>query len=196
LKRRQFITLIGGAIAAWPAVARAQQPAKPVIGFLHPATAESSTQVITAFRQGLGDTGFVEGRNVAIEFRWADGHNDRLPALAADLAAHRVTVIAAPGGDSSAFALKAATTTIPIISAFASDPVKNGLVASLNRPAGNLTGVAGFGIELMPKRLSFLCEGVPDAAVIDMLALQLPFPKVSESMGNHDSKIVDAGGVD
>jgi putative ABC transport system substrate-binding protein len=167
--RRRFIALLGGGAAAWPLAAQAQQPAMPVVGFLHPATPESSTSVVTAFRQGLGDTGYVEGRNVALEFRWADGHNERLPALAAELVGRRVAVIAAPGGDSSAFALKAATTTIPIVSAFASDPVKNRLVASLNRPAGNLTGVAGFGIELMPKRLSLLREAMPDAAVIDML---------------------------
>jgi putative tryptophan/tyrosine transport system substrate-binding protein len=168
MKRREFMTLVGGAVA-WPVIARAQQPVMPVIGFLHPATAESSTQVTMAFRQGLGDTGYVEGRNVAVEFRWAEGHNDRLPALAADLVGRRVAVIAAPGGDSSAFALKAATTTIPVVSAFASDPVTNGLVASLNRPGGNLTGVAQFGAELMPKRLAILCEAMPAAAVIDML---------------------------
>ena len=168
IRRRRFITLLGGAVA-WPLAARAQQPGMIVIGFLHPATAESSSAIITAFRQGLGDTGYVEGRNVAFEFRWADGHNDRLPALATELVERRVAVIAAPGGDSSAFALKAATSTIPIVCAFASDPVKNGLVASLNRPGGNLTGLAQFGIELMPKRLSLLCEAMPDATVIDML---------------------------
>jgi putative ABC transport system substrate-binding protein len=169
LRRRQFITLLGSAAAAWPLATRAQQPGMIVIGFLHPATAESSSAVITAFRQGLGDTGYVEGRNVAFEFRWADGHNARLPVLATELVERRVAVIAAPGGDSSAFALKAATSTIPIVCAFASDPVKNALVVSLNRPGGNLTGLAQFGIELMPKRLSLLCEAMPEATVIDML---------------------------
>jgi putative tryptophan/tyrosine transport system substrate-binding protein len=168
MRRRTFISLLGSA-AVWPLAAGAQPAAVAAIGFLHPATPESSTAVISAFRQGLGDLGYVEGRNFALEFRWAEGHNDRLPALAAELVGRRVAVIAAPGGDSSAFALKAATTIIPIVCAFASDPVRNGLVASLNRPGGNLTGVAQFGVELMPKRLSLLCEAMPDAAVIDML---------------------------
>ena len=169
MRRREFITLAGGAGVAWPFAVRAQQPAMPVIGFLHPATAESSARVLAAFRLGLGETGYVEGRNVALAFRWADGHNDRLPQLAAELVARRVNVIAAPGGDTSAFAVKAATATIPAVSAFASDPVKNGLVASLNRPGGNLTGVTQFAAELMPKRLALLCEAVPNAAVIDVL---------------------------
>jgi putative ABC transport system substrate-binding protein len=173
MKRREFITLLGGAAATpsllWPIAVRAQQPAMPVIGFLHPATAETSAPVIAAFRQGLSETGYVEGRNFALEFRWADGHNDRLPALAAELVGRRVAVIAAPGGDSSAFALKAATSTIPIVSNFVADPVNNRLVASLARPGGNLTGNVSFGAELMPKRLALLCEALPNAAVIDML---------------------------
>jgi putative tryptophan/tyrosine transport system substrate-binding protein len=141
----------------------------PVVGYIDAGSPEPAAQLVSAFRGGLGEIGFVEGRNVALEFRWADGHNDRLPQLAAELVARRVAVIAAPGGDSSAFAIKAATTTIPAVSAFASDPVKNGLVASLNRPGGNLTGVTQFAAELMPKRLALLCEALPNAAVIDML---------------------------
>jgi putative ABC transport system substrate-binding protein len=173
MKRREFISLLGGAAAtssvSCPLAAHAQQPAMPVVGFLHPATAETAAQVVAAFRTGLRMAGYVEGRNVEIDYRWAEGHNDRLPALAAQLVGRRPAVIAAPGGDSSAFALKAATTTIPIVSSFAGDPVTNGFVASLNRPGGNFTGVYRFGIELMPKRLELLCEVVPSATVIDLL---------------------------
>jgi putative tryptophan/tyrosine transport system substrate-binding protein len=167
--RRDFIALIGGATAAWPLAAHAQQPRMPLIGYLHPATPDTSMQTIAAFHQGLRETGYVEGNNIGIEYRWAEGRNNRLPALAANLASRPVAAIAAPGGDSSAFALKAATTAIPIVSLFASDPVKNGLVASLNRPGGNITGVVIFSAELMPKRLELLCEAVPNAIVIDAL---------------------------
>jgi len=169
MRRRDFIIFFGGASLVWPLAARAQPSDLPVIGFLHPASNETAASVITAFRQGLGETGHIEGRNVAIEYRFADGRNERLAALAADLVSGRVAVIAAPSGDSSAFAAKAATATIPIVSGFASDPVANGLVASLSRPGGNLTGVTQFGAELMPKRLQVLSEAVPDAAVIDVL---------------------------
>jgi len=140
-----------------------------VIGFLHPATAESSAQVLAAFRRGLGETGYVEGRNVALEFRWADGRNDRLPALAAELVGRRVAVIAAPGGDSSAFALKAATTTIPVVFIAGIDPVATGLVASMNRPEGNVTGVSVISRELNAKKLELLRELVPAAATIAVL---------------------------
>ena len=169
MERRQFITLLGGAAAAWPLGARAQPSAMPEIGFLHPATRDTAAQVVRTFHAGLNATGFVEGRNVTIEYRWAEGRNDRLPALAADLVARRVAVIAAPGGDSSAFALKAATTTIPIVSSFASDPITNRFVTSLNRPGGNITGGYRFGTELEPKRLEILCEALRGAAVIDLL---------------------------
>src|SRR5262245_4168753 len=169
MERRQFITLLGSAAVSWPLAARAQQSATPVVGFLHPATAETSLEIIEAFRQGLTETGYVEGRNVVIEYRFADGRNERLAALATDLASRRVAVIVAPGGDSSAFAAKAATATIPIVSSFASDPVRNGFVASLSRPGGNLTGVAQFSAELMPKRVEILSEAVPQAALIDVL---------------------------
>ena len=168
MKRRDFIAGVGSA-AAWPLAARAERPALPVIGFLHPQTAETAMQVMAEFRAGLETTGFVEGRNVAIEYRWAEGHNDRLPALALELARQRPAVIAAPGGDSSAFALKAATATIPIVSAFAADPVRNGFVASLNRPGTNFTGFYQFGGALEPKRLELLCEVVPGVSLIDLV---------------------------
>jgi putative tryptophan/tyrosine transport system substrate-binding protein len=167
MRRREFIAGLGAA-AAWPLAARAQQPAMLVIGFLHQQTAASAAEVVTAFRAGLSETGFVEGRNVAIEYRWAEGHNDRLPALAADLVRRQVAAIATQG-DSPAFALKALTTTIPIISSFASDPLRNGFVTNLSRPSGNFTGDYRFGSELEPKRLELLCEVTPNATVVDML---------------------------
>jgi len=167
--RREFITLLGGAAAVWPLAARAQWLAPPTIGFFTLGTQEGSTDFITSFRKGLSESGFVEGRNVAIEYRWADGQNDRLPALAAELAARHVAVIAATRGDTTARAAKAATATIPIVFVSASDPVTGGLVASLNRPGGNLTGVTRFSAELMPKRLQILSEVAADATVIDLL---------------------------
>jgi putative tryptophan/tyrosine transport system substrate-binding protein len=169
MRRREFIAGLGGTAVSWPLVARAQQGALPMIGFLFPQTAETALQVIAEFRAGLELTGFVEGRNVAIEYRWAEGHNDRLPALALELVRHGPAVIAAPGGDSSAFTLKAATTTIPIVSAFAADPVRNGFVASLNRPGSNFTGFYQFGGALEPKRLELLCEVTPSVSPIDLL---------------------------
>jgi putative tryptophan/tyrosine transport system substrate-binding protein len=167
MRRREFITGLGS-MAAWPQTAHAQQQAIPVIGLLNQQTAETTASSVAAFHSGLGASGFVEGRNVAIEYRWAEGHNDRLGALAADLVRLRVAVIATRG-DSPAFALKAATETIPIVCSFASDPVINGFVASLNHPAANFTGVYRFGSELEPKRLELLCEVIPQAAVIDLL---------------------------
>jgi ABC-type uncharacterized transport system substrate-binding protein len=167
MRRREFITLLGSAAAVRPFAARAQQV--PLIGFLHPQTAETIPQVLSEFRTALATAGFVEGRNVAIEYRWAEGHNDRLAPLALELVRRNPAVIAALGGDSSATALKAATTTVPIVSAFAADPVRNGFVASLNRPGTNFTGIYRFGGELEPKRLELLCELVPGASVIDLL---------------------------
>ena len=168
MRRRNFIVGLAGA-AAWPLAARAQRPALPVVGFLHPQTAETAKQIMAEFRAGLEATGFVEGRNVAMEYRWAEGHNDRLPALALELVRHGPEVIAAPGGDSSAFALKAATTTIPIVSGFAADPVRNGFVASLNRPSSNFDGVYPFGGALEPKRLELLREVASSVSLIDLL---------------------------
>ena len=167
MRRREFITFLGGA-AAWPIAARAQQTAMPVVGFLNAASAKSYARQLSAFLKGLGEAGYVDGQNVAIEYRWADGQNDRLPALASDLLHRQVTVIAATTTAAS-LAAKAATTTIPIVFETGADPVQLGLVPNLNHPGGNITGVTQINQEVTPKRLQLLHELVPAASIMALL---------------------------
>jgi putative ABC transport system substrate-binding protein len=169
VNRRDFITLLGGVAAVWPLAARSQQPAMPVVGFLGTSSLEKSGGgSLLAFKRGLAETSYVEDRNVTIEYRWADDQYDRLPALALELVRRRVAVLAAPGSP-AALPAKAATTVIPIVFMIGSDPVELGLVASLNRPGGNLTGVAYLNVEVAPKRLELLHEFVPTAKSIALL---------------------------
>jgi putative tryptophan/tyrosine transport system substrate-binding protein len=167
MKRREFIAALGGA-AVWPVVARGQQPAMPVVGYLQTGKSGSNPHFLTAFQQGLREAGYVQGRNVAVEFRWAEDQYDRLPALAADLVARRVSVIFA-GSLVASLAAKEATDAIPVVFSIGADPVKSGLVASFNRPGGNVTGVAALIESLGPKRLELLHELLPEAPIISML---------------------------
>jgi putative ABC transport system substrate-binding protein len=169
IRRREFIFTLGGAAAAWPLAARAQQPTTPVVGFLSSASPGLYEHRVRPFRQGLKEAGFVEGQSVEIDYRWAEGQHDRLPALAAQLVQRRVAVIVAAGGTPSAVAAKAATATIPIVFGVAVDPVEIGLVASLSRPGGNVTGVANLNVEVGPKRLELLHELLPSVTVIAVL---------------------------
>jgi putative ABC transport system substrate-binding protein len=181
IRRREFITLIGGA-AAWPMTASAQQPAMPVIGFLDLGSPRPMERVVTAFRQGLAKAGYVEGQSVAIEFRWAGSQSARLPALAAELVQRQVAVIFTGGWGGAALAAKAATSTIPIVFAYGGDPVKDGLVAGLNRPGGNITGVTAVNTQLVSKWLSLAGDLVPQATAIAFLSID------SSSIAYEDQK--------
>jgi putative tryptophan/tyrosine transport system substrate-binding protein len=169
LKRREFITLLGGAAVAWPLAARAQQPAMPVVGFIRDGSADSNARYMAAFRKGLNETGAIEGQNVTVEYHWLEGQYDRLPAVIADVVRRRVAVIAMPANTPAAIAVKAATATIPIVFGVGEDPVKLGLVASLARPGGNATGVNFLSTEVITKRMGLLRELVPTSVRVAVL---------------------------
>jgi putative ABC transport system substrate-binding protein len=169
VRRRDFIKSIGCATAAWPLIARAQQSSLPVIGFLNGQSSDALSHLVAAFRKGLNESGYAEGRNVAVEYRWAEGRVDRLPSLAAELVKRQVAVIAATGGDPTALAAKQATSRLPVVFTVGGDPVVLGLVASLNRPGGNITGISQINVALDPKRLEVLHELMPHVAAVAVL---------------------------
>jgi putative ABC transport system substrate-binding protein len=191
--RRQFITLLGSAAVTWPIVAQAQQPAMPVIGYLGPESPAAFASRVRAFQQGLSETGYVEGRNVVIEFRWAEGQHNKLPALAVELVGRSVNVIVAPGGAPAALAAKSATTKIPIIFEMGADPIAMRLVESLNRPGGNLTGVTSLNVQLTPKRLEILHEALASARVIAVLVN--PTSPTTDSQSKNLQAAADALGI-
>ena len=179
--RRELLVALGGAAAAWPLAARAQQPAMPVVGFMSARSPEDSAHLVAAFRRGLGESGFIEGQNVAIEFRWAHGQYDRLPALADELVRRQVNVLVAVGGEPSPLAAKRATSTIPIVFGIGSDPVSIGLVESFSRPGGNVTGVTLMTALMEPKRLGLLRELVPGVPLVGVL-LNPVFPPAARQL--------------
>src|SRR6516164_2162484 len=176
MRRRDFISLVGGSAVAWPLVARAQQPAMPVIGLLDTGSIDSNTRFVRPFREGLSQVGYFEGQNVAIEYRWAEGQYDRLPDLTRDLVRHQVAVIVAVGTSAPGLTAKSATSVIPVVFQTGGDPVQDGLVSKMNRPGGNVTGVSRLSVALEPKRLELLHEVVPKASMIGFLVNPLNPP--------------------
>jgi putative ABC transport system substrate-binding protein len=194
MKRREFIALLGGAAVAWPLAAGAQQQVMPVIGFLATASPEANTARLRAFREGLQAAGYEEGRNVNIEYRWAEADSGRVPELAAQLVHQQVAVLVAGGGTASALAAKAATTNIPVVFAIGGDPVRLGLVANLNRPSGNVTGVTSLNVEVAPKRLELLRELLPSTTII-VLLVNPAVPALAEPATHLSQAAAHAAGV-